>query len=433
MIIIYHILVTVLFVLALPLLPFVWIVSEKRRANLLQRLGLKTGIPLKKKGDRRIWVHALSVGEVNSSVPFVTGLKKRMPGAQIVFTASTRTGYDTARRLMAVDRDDSPVAVIGYFPFDLWISVVLIYTRIAPDLVCLIETDLWPGFLSIMKRRTVPVHLINARLSDRSLKGYLKLGRFAKLFFSPLSHVMAQTQKDALGFQTLGISASRITVAGNIKFDQPCIPMDDATMQVMKKRFGIQQGQTVWIAGSTHRGEEEMMVEAFLKVKKTLPEIKLIIAPRDPARSRRLMASLPIPHNRSACLSDDDRQKQQADIVFIDTMGELARAYGICDIAFIGGSLVERGGHNPLEPAMFGKPVIFGPHMTDFREVAGLLVNAGGAIQVETPDRLDGQVQALLTDSGQKDQMGAAAGEVFLNNSGAVDRTLDIITGDRIA
>ncbi|MCG8637293.1 MAG: 3-deoxy-D-manno-octulosonic acid transferase [Desulfobacterales bacterium] len=430
MIILYHILVTVLLVLALPVLPLVWIFSEKRRANLLQRLGLRTGIPLKGKGCSRVWVHALSVGEVNSSLPFVTGLKQRMPDTEIVFTASTRTGYDTALRLMAPDREGSPVSVIGYFPFDVWVSVMLIYARIAPDSVCLVETDLWPGFLSIMKGKNVPVHLINARLSDRSLDGYLKLGRFANLFFSPLTHVMAQTQKDASGFQRLGIKASRISVTGNIKFDQPCIPMTDIEIKRMRERFGVLSGQPVWIAGSTHRGEEEMIAAAFSEARKHQPGLKLIIAPRDPARSRRLMGSLDGSGHLSASLSDGEARKREADIVFIDTMGELARAYGICDLAFVGGSLVERGGHNPLEPAMFGKPVLFGFHMTDFHEVADQLVDAGGAIRVRDQDRLAVQVQALLTDTPLRKQMGAACREVFLNNSGAVGRTLDIITGD---
>ncbi|HCY86039.1 MAG TPA: 3-deoxy-D-manno-octulosonic acid transferase [Desulfobacteraceae bacterium] len=426
----YHIITTTVFVLVLPLLPFLWVFSEKRRANLLQRLGFFTGIPVKSPGTRRIWVHALSVGEVNSAVPFVKGLKERVPDAEIVLSASTRTGFETARRLMDPSEKsgltDSPVSVITYFPYDLWMSVRYVTTRIRPDLVCLVETDLWPGFLSTMNAKNIPVVLVNARLSERSLKGYLKLGRFASLFFSSLSHVMAQTKKDAHGFNQLGLPAEGISVTGNIKFDQPALALDRDEKNNLRERFGITAGQPVWIAGSTHEGEEPILTEIFMRVRVAVPDLKLIIAPRDPARSRTLMRALP-QRLSSACLSDTLPAKVNSDVVFIDSLGELARAYAVCDLAFIGGSLVPLGGHNPLEPAMFGKPVLFGPYMTDFHEVADWLTDAGAAHVIDGVQTAEKTVMVLLTDAGRREQAGNAARDVFLNNSGAVENILDVM------
>jgi len=430
MILIYHMLTTFLLLLVLPVLPLVWLISAKRRANLLQRMGLFTGIPLKKPGEYRIWVHALSVGEVNSAVPFVTGLKKKRPKENILFTASTRTGFETARRLMSPEKGGAPVSALGYFPFDVWICVLAVVFRARPDLVCLVETDLWPGFLSIMKLRRIPVVLVNARLSPRSLTGYRRLGSFSTLFFSGLSHVMAQTSKDADGFEELGISKDRISITGNMKFDRPGRDITRSTRQMLEKKMGVRTGQKVWIAGSTHQGEESVVVEAFDGIRKTCPGLKVIIAPRDPKRTRQLLRELPIAPYAAACFSDPEPERIKADILFIDVLGELALAYAVCDFAFIGGSLVEQGGHNPLEPAMFGKPLVFGPHMTDFREIENLLMDAGGAARVRNARELLHKGELILADTGLCESMGEAAQKVFYENAGALKKILKKLDGD---
>lgn len=427
MILFYHMVSTLALILVLPLLPLVWMVSEKRRANLLQRLGLMTGIPPKRPGTRRIWLHALSVGEVISAFPLARGMKERMPDAEIVFTASTRTGYETAVRLMAPQNDSSQVFVPAYFPYDVWLSVMRVYKKIRPDLVCLVETDLWPGFLSLMKARNVPVVLVNARLSERSLKGYLTLGQFAALFFSGLSHVMAQTRKDAQGFRRLGLAAEKVSVAGNIKFDQPDLVLGPDEIDGLKQRFGIGSGQLVWIAGSTHEGEEAILLDAFFRIRPVMPGLKLIIAPRDPGRATSLLNSMTDSRAAGALLSDGPDRALGAGVVFIDSLGELAKAYAVCDLAFVGGSMVPLGGHNPLEPAMFGRPILFGAFMTDFHEVAALLTSAGGAVTIDCPDATADLVSALLGDPDRRRQMGAAARTVFSSHSGAVKNSLDII------
>lgn len=428
MILMYHILWTLVFFLALPVLPLVYLLSEKRRANLLQRLGICIGFGEKKPGSFRIWVHALSVGEVRSSLPFVHALKKKRPSAQIVFTASTKTGFETARQLFRAD-NGVPVT-LGYFPFDFWVSVLRVCKVVEPDLVCLIETDCWPGFLHHMKRKKIPVVLINARISKGSLNGYLKLKGVCPLFFSNLSHIMAQTSLDAQRFKQIGVGESNLSVMGNIKFDQPLIHLDESAVLNLKARFGIRDQEVVWIAGSTHEGEETILLTAFALVKKNYPNLKLILAPRDPNRSEKLMGQIASSPHQPVLFSQLKQGPGHPDIILpdiilIDSMGLLATAYAICDVAFIGGSLVPMGGHNPLEPALFAKPILLGPHMTDFLEVSELLVAAKGAVQVASVSQIQTCLEEVLGNDAVSKQMGADSFQVFSENTGAVDRTLE--------
>ncbi len=399
-----------------------YLVSEKRRANLLQRLGIYTGFKRKKNGTFRIWVHALSVGEVRSALPFVQSLKKRKPYAHIVFTASTKTGFETAQELFG--RGEDSLVSIGYFPFDFWGSILRVSKLIEPDLVCLIETDCWPGFLHYMKQQKIPVVLINARLSKRSLKGYLRMGRFSSLFFPSLAHIMAQTPLDTRRFKKAGVKETCLSTMGNIKFDQVPVDLDKPGITKLKTRFGIHSRDQVWIAGSTHGGEEKILLTAFASAKKKLPNLKLILAPRDPKRSKKLMGQIPSFHH-PVLFSQLKPGRGDQDLILIDEMGLLAASYAICDLAFIGGSLLPLGGHNPLEPAMFGKPVLFGPHMTDFLEVADLLVDEKGALRVETAFQIQAGLEEILEDPVLAKQMGNACYRVFFGNAGAVERTID--------
>jgi 3-deoxy-D-manno-octulosonic-acid transferase len=422
MILIYHILTTLIFFLVLPFLPLVYLLSEKRRANLLQRLGLCTGFK-KKHGAFRIWVHGLSVGEVRSALPFVLSLKKNKPNAEIIFTASTKTGFDTARQLFD-GNNDARVSQIGYFPFDVWACVLRVGHLIEPDIVCLIETDIWPGFLYQMKQQKIPVVLINARLSKRSLNGYLRMGRFSSLFFPALSHIMAQTPLDAKRFKRVGVLETCLSTMGNIKFDQAPMNLDKQESLKLKAKFGIGDQDQVWVAGSTHEGEEKLLLDAFAAVKKSIPNLKLILAPRDPKRSQRIMEQIPSPPHHPVLFSQLKQGKENHDLIVVDQMGLLAMTYAVCDLAFVGGSLLPFGGHNPLEPAMFGKPILFGPHMTDFLEIADLLLAERGACRVETVFQIHSALQGILQDPVLAKQMGDAGYRVFSGNTGAVDRTL---------
>ena len=425
MMILYHILGTFVFAAALPVLPLVWVLSEKRRANLLQRLGLFTGFRAKENAGSRIWVHALSVGEVNSALPLIQGLAAERSDAEIVFTASTRTGFQTACNLFMPDKGPRLVSQIGYFPFDLWFSVRRVVSKIDPDLVILVETDLWPGVISIVSGRGIPLVLVNARLSTAALRGYRRFGFLARPMLKGLSRVMAQTGTDARRFREAGVGEERILVAGNIKFDRSPLEMDERQIQGIRSDLGLKPGQQAWIAGSTHPGEEEKVIKAFDRARVLVPDLKLVIAPRDPDRSPGLAGDLGGGEYKTARLSDGPERKEAADILLIDCLGVLVQAYAAASLAFVGGSLVAQGGHNPLEPAMFGKPVLFGPHMEDFQEVAEMLVTAGGAEQTDTEGGLAAAVEKILDDPGGMEKMGRAAEAVFFSNSGAVARTIE--------
>ncbi len=424
MLLLYHTLVSAGFVLMLPFLPLVWLVSEKRRANLLQRLGIKTGIHKKTGFQKRIWIHALSVGEVRSALPLVKAVRQRYPKMDIVFTATTRTGFDTAQHLFCRPGHHL-VSQIAYFPFDLPWAVERVRHLISPDLVCLVETDLWPGFLHSMQKNNIPVVLTNARLSKKSFYQYRRLGRAGALFFSGLSHVLVQTGEDQDRFEALGLSKENLTRAGNIKFDQPLLVLDKKQKADLRTWFGIQKTDRLWIAGSTHPGEESMLLAVFHQVHKAVPGLKLVVAPRDPARCRRVADAMARQGCRPRLLSTTRDHPDNTPVMLLDCLGVLSSAYGVCDAAFIGGSLVPFGGHNPLEPAMFKKPVLFGPHMDDFSGIAALLLTQKAACQVADQNDLAHALQMLLTRPGLAADMGNRAFEVCEKNSGAVDRTLD--------
>jgi 3-deoxy-D-manno-octulosonic-acid transferase len=423
----YHILITAVFVLALPLLPFLWLVSEKRRANLLQRLGWCIGIKQQIGPRKPVWIHALSVGEVKSAFPLVMAVNAYFPDTPIVFTASTRTGYDTARTLFC--RTVSPlVSQLAYFPFDLPWAVARVRRRIDPAWVCLVETDLWPGFLHAMARKKIPVVLANARLSRRAFDGYRRLGPATSLFLSGLTHVLAQTRRDLERFKSLGVSESRLTLTGNIKFDQPVKPLDDAERTALEKWFYLTDTHRLWIAGSTHPDEEFQLWEIFQQVRQRIPGLKLLLAPRDPARCVQVAREISKKGGTPVLLSATRNLPEDAEVMLLDCLGVLADAYAVCDVAFIGGSLVPCGGHNPLEPAMFGKPVLFGPHMEDFAEVADLLAARKGAVQVANAESLACHLTDLLTRPDRAAEMGHNAFSVLQENAGAVGRTLAVLS-----
>ncbi|MBU8910342.1 MAG: 3-deoxy-D-manno-octulosonic acid transferase [Desulfobacterales bacterium] len=428
MIFLYKIIINILFIVAFPFLPFIYFFSEKRRANLSLRFGLRTGLKPKQAGKKRIWIHALSVGEVISAVPFVKVLKGQHKDLDIVFTASTKTGFDMAEQLFLkkiLPKEDAPfVAQLGYFPFDLGYCVKKVSRQIEPDAVVIVETDLWPNFLYEMKKSKIPVILVNARLSKRSLNGYLFFRKFSSMFFSSLTGIMAQTSLDEKRFQRLGIDEKKISVTGNIKFDQPPEDMDKRVIKGMRDRFSIQKGTQVFIAGSTHEGEEDILCEVYKEVKKNYPGLLMILAPRDPKRCPEILSYFLSNDIQAVLMSAMDESKDCPDVVLVDKMGELARLYAICDVAFIGGSMVRQGGHNPLEPAAFSKPVLFGSDMSDFLLMSNMLMDHEGAKRVESEQDLRRELEAILGNRQTQQHMGSRSFEVFSRNSGSVQRII---------
>lgn len=423
----YHLLAAVGAVLALPVVAAVALFSEKRRKTLLHRLGLRPlPGPRPAAGSRPVWIHALSVGEVRSAFPLVQALRRDHPRQAMVVSASTHTGFKTACELM------QPLAVrVVYFPYDLPGSVRRAAARINPVLVVIVETDLWPNFLHVMAQRRVPVVLANGRLSDRSFVGYRRLAKWSRMLFAGFRTVCVQTDADARRFQRLGLAPERIHVTGNLKFDQPVLPPEAAQVSALGASLGIGPECRVLVAGSTHKGEEAIFARALASIQADLTRVMLIVAPRDPGRAREVCRTFLRAGFSAVRLSQRGKKTNDPgpDILVVDTMGMLGRLYALADLAFVGGSLVRCGGHNPLEPAALSKPVLFGPDMSDFKAIARLLTETGGGRQVRDVAELAGAAGALLAEPETARQMGDRARMVFEAHQGATARTLAVISG----
>jgi len=435
MIRVYNIAAAAVFILVLPfVLPYI-ILSAKRRRVILQRLGLvrpamhfRPGLP----AGKPIWVHALSVGEVFAGVPLVHALAARYARRPIVFSASTIGGYKMARQKLG-----DTVAAVFFFPYDLPLAVKRMATWIDPGVVIIVETDIWPNFLAEMQRRDVPVILANAKLSDRSFAGYRRVASFSTSLFTMLTKICCQTREDAARFRRLGVPDDRIEITGNIKFDQSEDPPETEETAALRAALNSEPHRPVWVGGSTHAGEEAIIRQAFTEVKKGHPDLLLIVAPRDPSRAGAVCRLFNTAGFETVAMSALSSwiPKRRIEVVVIDTFGILKKLYALADVALVGGSLLEIrgiGGHNPLEPAAYAKPILFGPCMHNFREIAALLTAAGGAVQVTDVHALHVTVGDLLEDPNRAQQMGQNARRVFDANKGAVARTMAIVT-DRLA
>ena len=426
MITLYNIILTIGITVGIPLIIPIILLSEKRRKTFLQRLGVKR-LPenILFKRDKPIWIHALSVGEVFSSVPLVMKLKKRFKDKRIVFSASTKTGFEIANKLFKKNVDS-----IFFFPFDLLFSVKYITGKIDPAIVIIVESDIWPNFLFEMKKRHVPVILINARLSKRSFKGYKRFSFiFNKLFLS-FAKICTQSIEDARRFMLLGIPSNMISTTGNIKFDQPYDPVSEKAIELLKQSMHIYQpAKKILMAGSTHEGEESILIDAFSRIRKDFADTVLVVVPRNPERARSVLKLCKSAGFLSILMKNFENvdKDEKFDVIVVDVIGILKRLYAIADVAFVGGSLVALSGHNPLEPAAFSKPIIFGQYMSDFAHISQMLVDSGGAVQVENANSLYETIADILSDSDKARNMGEKAFRVFNANKGAVEKTLKVI------
>jgi len=426
MITLYNIILTIGITVGIPLIIPIILLSEKRRKTFLQRLGVKR-LPenILFKRDKPIWIHALSVGEVFSSVPLVMKLKERFKDKRIVFSASTKTGFEIANKLFKKNVDS-----IFFFPFDLLFSVKYIIGKIDPAIVIIVESDIWPNFLFEMKKRHIPVVLINARLSKRSFKGYKRFSFiFNKLFLS-FAKICTQSIEDAGRFMLLGIPSNMISTTGNIKFDQPYDPVSEEEIEILKQSMHIYQPvKKILMAGSTHEGEESILIDAFSRIRKDFADSVLVVVPRNPERARSVLKLCKSAGFSSILMKDlkNIDKNEKFDVIIVDVIGILKRLYAIADVAFVGGSLVALSGHNPLEPAAFSKPIIFGRYMSDFANISQMLVDSGGAVRVKNTNSLYEIIADILSDSDKARNMGEKAFRVFNANKGAVEKTLKVI------
>jgi len=412
----------------LPFLPFI-VCRRKYRDRLLQRLGFGLAgqmavLPVKPSSVPIFWIHALSVGEVTSALPLVRDLRASFPKARIVFSATTTAGAQVARHLLAPYAD---AVVAG--PLDLGPVVPWFIKTIRPDLFILVETDFWPHWLNCLARRGVPMLLVNGRISQKSFVLYQHFVFLCRPMFRAFTLLSMQTTADAKKMAALGIEDDKIVTLGNLKFDTS---QTDASQRAEivkrqgKEAYGFDGDAPLWICGSTHRGEEQVLFQAFDQFRQARPTLQLLIAPRNIERADEIVA-LGSQYNLDCRKWTEDKHRQ-GPILILDTIGELAGCYPMAEAVFIGGSLVPQGGHNPIEPAIAGVPVLFGPYMEDFAEIAAELVECGGACQVRSAASLLDALRQLLNDPVLHRSMAAAALDCVQANRGVVRRHLEAIT-----
>jgi 3-deoxy-D-manno-octulosonic-acid transferase len=373
----------------------------------------------------RIWIHALSVGEVMSAVPLVQALSRNHGAGNLIFTASTRTGVETAEREIA-----GHVAAVRYFPYDLLWCVKRAIDRFAPRQVIIVETDIWPNFLWQLQRRRIPVYLVNARLSDRSWRGYRRVRWLMSPLLAIFARICVQTESDRRRFRVLGVEDEKLMMVGNLKFDQASIDLAVDDLKRLSRQLALPAERSVWLAGSTHPGEEEIILQAYRQVEANGLAPLLIVVPRDPTRAAHVRRIFRRSGVAAATMSQIERQLQPSPVVVVDRLGVLRPLCALADVAFVGGSLVDAGGHNPLEPAAAGTPVLLGPHTGDFRWICQTLVDAGGALRVHDATELAQAVSQLIGDRERRQRMGRCAFGVFIANRGALARTLAIVDSE---
>ena len=401
--------------------------TQKYREGLLERLGLvpaRLGKALDGLGRERpiIWLHAVSVGEVLAASRLIGELERDFPGHHLVISTTTRTGQELARERFGRNR-------VFYCPLDLPWAVRATLNALQPRLLILAETEFWPNLLSGCFRRGIPVAVVNARISDRSWPRYRRLRGLWRPFLERLSRVLAQSETDAERLQAIGCLPQRIAVAGNLKFDVRAAEDAEATVQLKALATNLR----LVVAGSTLEGEEAALVEAWPRLLEADPQLAMVLAPRHPERFSAVAALL----DRSGIqwvkrtdwwMQPTDMLKplRPGEILLLDTIGELASVYSLAAVAFVGGSLIPAGGHNPLEPAQFGVPIAMGPHYANFRAITDEL-RAHQAVRIAAKDELAGVLIELLRDRTEALAMGECARQVFNQQAGATGRCVDAL------
>lgn len=409
---------TLLFHLGLPLVAVRLAWRAWRAPAYARRIGERFafGLPAVKPGG--IWVHAVSVGESIAAAPMVRALLERHPDLPITITCMTPTGSERIRALFG-DRVQH-----CYLPYDLPWAAARFLDRVRPKLAVIMETELWPNHIHQCARRRIPVVLANARLSERSARGYARFAKLTAPMLAELSWIAVQTEAEAARFCTLGARPECVGVTGSIKYDLRIDPALVLRAAALRGQWGA-ESRPVWIAASTHAGEDEIVLAAHKTLLKQRPDALLILVPRHPERFGSVF-ELCRREGVATVRRSTGAPVAATDAVLVgDTMGELLFLYALADIAFVGGSLVPNGGHNLLEPAALGKPVLSGPHLFNFLEIAAQLREAGALAEVADAEELAAQVGGLWAEPDRAAAMHDAGLAVLEANQGALERLLD--------
>ncbi|MFG0739843.1 lipid IV(A) 3-deoxy-D-manno-octulosonic acid transferase [Proteus terrae] len=403
--------------------PLIWLrllLRSRKAPAYRKRWGERYGFCKGKVVPQGILLHSVSVGETLAAVPLVRALRHHYPDLPITVTTMTPTGSERVRSAFGDD------VYHVYLPYDLPGSVNRFLKTVDPKLVIIMETELWPNLISKLHQRKIPLIIANARLSERSAAGYQKLGSFVKTMLQKITLIAAQNQEDGERFIELGLKRSHLHVTGSLKFDISVTPELAARAVALRRQWAAHR--PVWIATSTHEGEETIILETHKKLLTQFPQLLLILVPRHPERFPKAEQLTREAGLKYTLRSTDAVPDAQTQVVIGDTMGELMLLYGIADLAFVGGSLVERGGHNPLEAAAHAIPVIMGPHTFNFKNICAKLDQAEGLITVTDSESMATAIASLLNDEDYRRYYGRHAVEVLHDNQGALLRLLTLLS-----
>jgi 3-deoxy-D-manno-octulosonic-acid transferase len=421
----YNILLTFFVILSPPYFFLRGLVQMQSQEEVAERLGFFPTPSV----QRPIWIHAASVGEVFCCIPLIKRIKKDSPHSEIVMTTMTRTGYETAKA--QVPEAD----VVLLFPIDHPLIIRRAIAKIQPRLLLIAETELWPNLLRSCGKKEIPIILFNGRISQKSFRGYLFLKSLFKECLKFVSAFLMQTVEDRNRIIEIGALSEKTRVVGNLKFDYSFPTVSQEWVSQTAKSFGCRGNEKIFIAGSTHTGEEEILLSLFKDLRKIDPHLILLLAPRHLDRLgevERILKKESIPWRKKTSLPADQDLSNQGkneipSVILLDTMGELMSLYSLGTLVFVGGSLIPVGGHNPLEPLFFKKCVLFGPYMFNFLEVSRGLIEAGGAIQVTGREDLFLHLKRLLSDGRARKEMGEKGFQFLQQHRGATERVFEEI------
>lgn len=423
---IYNAILLIAFCTAVPLLPFMLVLGKRFRAGFGQRFGFyPREVRRRLAGSRPIWIHAASVGEVRAAKVLIDALQKRFPERKMILSTFTQTGNEVAQKQTAAE------AVI-FLPLDLVWSARRALSTLKPSVLIMIETEIWPNVLRQAYQRGIPTLLVSGRVSHRAFRSYARFGWLFRDVLRCLKGLGMQSEPDRDRIINLGADSGCVQITGNLKnaafLDKTHSDSGDVTSRSDPRQSGIGRDGFLWVVGSSHRGEETIVLAAFELLKKKFPRLRMVLAPRHPQRFREVEKIL-LSHGLTF------EKKSQAngnlhfekDVMILDTLGDLERFYAVGDFAFVGGSLVDAGGHNLLEPARFRKPVLFGPYTSNFAALAHELIQKGGGIQVGGCEDLVREITALLAEPEKCKAIGGRAFQIATRDYGVVDGSVNLI------
>lgn len=407
-----------------PILLWRMAVKGKYREGFSEKLLGR--VPIRDSHAPCLWFHAVSVGEVLQLEPVLSQLRRRLPGVEFVISTTTPTGRSVALTKFPTDR-------ICYFPLDFSWAVRNAIGRLRPTAIVLVELELWPNFVRHARRRGIPLGLINGRVSQRSSRGYSRIRPLMSWLLDCFEVVAAQNALYAERLAALGAPRERLHVTGSIKFDRVTTSRANPRTEELRQFFGIGATECVFIAGSTQAPEEGAAIDAYLAARQAHPNLRLIVVPRHKERFdevARIIAARGLPLvRRSRGLVADAEQSSQPPVLLLDTLGELAACWGLADVAFVGGSLGNRGGQNMIEPAGYGAALLFGPNTQNFRDVVEMLLTADAARVVRDAADLKKVLAECLADPDRARAAGSRAQQLVLAQQGATARTVELLAG----